>query len=633
MAIVNLTSLDFDQIKSSLRDYLRANSNFTDYDFEGSNFSTLIDVLAYNTYISSYNTNMVSNEVFLDSATLRENIVSRAKEIGYTPRSRTAARANITISVDTTSLSTNPVTLTLKQGAVATTNAYNGVSYTFSILEDITVPVINGVATFDQITVYEGSYTVQNYVLADDYTRLLLDNEGIDTSLIKVRVNNTSNTSQVQEQYNLSTNIFGVNDKSKVFFIQEVEDERYEVYFGDNIFGQRPASNSTIEISYLLCNGKDANGVFSFTFTGRFFDNNGRIVNSDISAITTNTAAFGGKDIESINSIKKYAPLIYSTQHRAVTPSDYEAIIPQIYPEAESVAAFGGETLTPPRYGKVYISIKPINGPFVSNTVKDNIKTELRKYSVGGIVPEIIDLKYLYVQYDSTVYYNANYSTAPDTLKTIINNNILNYSNSSDLNRYGARFKYSKFLKLIDDSDAAITSNITKISMRRELRVETNKFASYEICFGNSFHVSKETGYNIKSSAFNIAGSSFNVYISDLPVDKEHGNLFIFRLDGTQQPIIIKNNVGTINYLKGEILINPINITNTSKSVGFDKIIQFSAIPKSNDIIGLQDLYLQVDVNSSVVNMLTDTISSGYDISGVNYVSTSSYLNGDLVLK
>lgn len=632
MAIVNLTSLDFNEIKASIRDYLRANSNFTDYDFEGSNFSTIIDILAYNTYISSYNTNMVSNEVFLDSATLRENVVSRAKEIGYTPRSRTSARANISFSVNTTNLPTNPITLTLKKGVIANSNSFNGASYTFCILEDIVAPVVNNIATFNNVTIYEGSYIVQNFTVVNDNTKFVLDNEGIDTSLVQVLIRE-SDLTNVTQKYNLVKNLFNVKSDSKVFFIQEIEDERYQLLFGDNVFGKKLESNTLIEASYIISNGEDGNGISAFTFNGRIFDNNGRIVNSDISSITANTASFGGKAIESISSIKKFAPLNYSTQQRAVTASDYEAIIPQIYPEAESVSAFGGETLNPPKYGKVFISIKPINGPFVSNGVKDNIKTILRKYAVGGIVPEIIDLKYLYIEFESSVYYNSNFSTTPEALKTTILNNILSYANSSELNRYGARFKYSKFLKIIDESDSAITSNITKVSIKRGMKAEINKFAFYEICFGNAFHINKQTGYNIKSTAFKISGSSYDVYLSDLPTDNETGVMFIFRLDASQQPVVIRNNVGTINYKKGEILLNPINITSTKKTIGVDSIIDIKATPKSNDVIGLQDLYLQLNIDASTVNMVSDTISSGYDISGVNYVSTSSYFNGDLIIK
>lgn len=632
MAIVNLTSLDFNEIKASIRDYLRSNSNFTDYDFEGSNFSTIIDILAYNTYISSYNTNMVSNEVFLDSATLRENVVSRAKEIGYTPRSRTSARANISFSVNTTNLPTNPITLTLKKGVIANSNSFNGASYTFCILEDIVAPVVNNIATFNNVTIYEGSYIVQNFTVVNDNTKFVLDNEGIDTSLVQVLIRE-SDLTNVTQKYNLVKNLFNVKSDSKVFFIQEIEDERYQLLFGDNVFGKKLESNTLIEASYIISNGEDGNGISAFTFNGRIFDNNGRIVNSDISSITTNTASFGGKAIESISSIKKFAPLNYSTQQRAVTASDYEAIIPQIYPEAESVSAFGGETLNPPKYGKVFISIKPINGPFVSNGVKDNIKTILRKYAVGGIVPEIIDLKYLYIEFESSVYYNSNFSTTPEALKTTILNNILSYANSSELNRYGARFKYSKFLKIIDESDSAITSNITKVSIKRGMKAEINKFAFYEICFGNAFHINKQTGYNIKSTAFKISGSSYDVYLSDLPTDNETGVMFIFRLDASQQPVVIRNNVGTINYKKGEILLNPINITSTKKTIGVDSIIDIKATPKSNDVIGLQDLYLQLNIDASTVNMVSDTISSGYDISGVNYVSTSSYFNGDLIIK
>lgn len=632
MAIVNLTSLDFDQIRASIRSYLRANSNFSDYDFEGSNFTTIIDILAYNTYISSYNTNMVSNEVFLDSATLRENVVSRAKEIGYTPRSKTAARANISFSVNTQNLPISPITLTLKKGVVATSDSFNATSYTFSIIEDITVPVINNIATFNNIKIYEGSYIVQNFRSVDANTRFILDNQGIDTSLLNVLIRENNSTS-ISEKYNLAKNLFNVSSESKVFFIQEVEDERYEIFFGDGVFGKQLKSGSLIEASYVITNGEDANGISKFNFNGRILDNNGRVVNSDISVITTNTNSFGGKEIETISSIKKYAPLNYSTQQRAVTPSDYEVIIPQIYPEAESVMAFGGENLSPPKYGKVFISIKPLNGQFISNAIKDNIKTSLRKYSVGGIVPEIIDLKYLYIQFNSTVYYNANYSSSPENLKTNVLENIKKYAKSSEMNNYGARFKYSKFLKLIDDTDAAITSNITVVRMRRDIKAELNKFAYYEICFGNAFHINKQSGYNIKSSAFRVSGNNYDVYLTDIPNSAEKGSLILFRLSATQQPIVVRTNVGTIDYIKGEVIINPINITNTQKTIGFDNIIQISATPKSNDIIGLQDLYLQLNTDLSTVNMLTDSIASGYDISGINFVSTSSYFDEELILK
>jgi len=637
MALVNFTNLDFDQIKTSIKDYLRSNSNFTDYDFEGSNLSVLIDTLAYNTYISSYNANMVSNEVFIDSATLRENVVSLARNIGYVPRSRKASQGNISFFVDTTGFATNPLTLTLQKGLVCTSSSFGSESYTFSIPEDITVPVVNGIASFDNVVVYEGTYLTTNFTVDSNNPtppqRYILQNANIDTSTIRVTVRDTS-TSTNSRKFILANNIFNVTSTSKVFFIQEVEDQRYELIFGDGVIGEKLENLNYIEVQYNVTNGEIANGVNSFVFNGRILDNNGAIVTSGISLITTNIASEGGKEIESVSSIKSYATRVYASQNRAVTSLDYEALIPQIYPEAQSVSVFGGEELDPPQFGRVYIAIKPFYGPFVPNTVKDNLKRELRKYAVAGIIPEITDLKFLYIEVDSTVYYNSNLAPGADFVKSLVSNNINKYANSIELNKYGARFKYSKYQKVVDDSHSSITSNITKIQIRRDLKVLPNDFAQYEICYGNSFHVKNTEGYNIKSSGFRVNGIFETVYLTDIPDPTSQyrkGSLALFNLTSSSQPTILQKSIGTIDYEKGEILINPITILSTDKMIGSDSFIQISAIPKSNDVIGLQDLYLQLDINNSTINMLSDEISSGSDPSGSNYTSTSSYTNGALV--
>jgi hypothetical protein len=635
MALVNFTNLDFDQIKTSIRDYLRSNSNFTDYDFEGSNLSTLIDVLAYNTYISSYNANMISNEVFIDSATLRENVVSLARNIGYVPRSRTSSRANISFFVDTSSLSTqNILTLTLKKGTVCSTVNFGVDNYIFSVKSDITVPVVNGIAFFDNIEIYEGSLITSNFTVQSENPsppqRYILDNPNIDTSTISVTVRNTQSSTS-SRKFILSDNLFEVTSSSRVFFLQEIEDQRYELIFGDGVFGEKLQSQNYIEVSYIVTNGENGNGVSLFSFDGRIVDNNNNLITRGISLITTNVSSQNGKEIESIDSIKKYAPRIYSSYNRAVTAADYEAIIPKIYPETQSVSVFGGEDLVPPQYGKVFISIKPFYGQFLSNTIKDNLKNELRKYSVAGIVPEILDLKYLYIEVDSTAYYNTNLSPSADYLKDIIFDNIKNYANSTELNKYGARFKYSKFQNIVDNSHESITSNITKIQIRRDLSPRLNQIANYEICFGNKFHIKNTNGYNIKSSGFKIFGIPDILYLSDIPNSSQTtGEIFFFKLDSNTQPVVVRRSVGSINYEKGEILLNSTNIVSVQKNVQGEPIIQISASPKSNDIIGLQDLYLQLDINNTVLNMLSDEISSGSDPSGTTYTITSSYTNGNL---
>jgi hypothetical protein len=579
---------------------------------------------------------MISNEVFIDSATLRENVVSLARNIGYVPRSKTSSRANISFFVDTTDFTTRPITLTLKKGTVCTSSGiFGGQNYTFTIPEDITRPVINGTSTFDNVSIYEGTFLVNTFTVDSNNPnqKFILDNSDIDTQSISVLVRNTQ-SSTVTRKFSLSNSLLDVDSTSRVFFIQEIEDQRYELIFGDGVFGVQLDNQNFIEVSYVTTNGEDGNGVSSFNFNGRIVDNNNRVVNTGISLLTTNTESRGGQNLETIDSIKKYAPRIYSSQNRAVTATDYETIIPTIYPETESVSVFGGEDLSPPRFGKVFISIKPINGTFVSSQIKDNIKNSLRKYSVAGIVPEILDLKYLYVEFNSSVYYNTNSAPSADFLQSIILNNINKYSESSELNKYGARFKYSKFLKLIDDSNSAITSNITNIIIRRDLKPSLNQFADYEICYGNAFHINKMSGYNIKSSGFTVSSVNGTVYLSDTPnADGKTGTIFFFTATSSNNPTVVRRNVGRIDYERGEIILNPVNITSTLKNVGGEPIIEISASPQSNDVIGLQDLYLQLDPSSSVLNMVSDEISSGSDISGTSYTVTSSYSNGDLVRK
>jgi hypothetical protein len=577
---------------------------------------------------------MISNEVFIDGATLRENVVSLARNIGYVPRSRTASRANISFFVDTTDLSIKPLTLTLKKGTVSTTSSsFGSQSFSFAITEDITVPVVNGIALFDGIDIYEGTFLTTNFTVDSNNPnqKFILENANIDTSLISTKVRNTEE-STTSRKFILSNSLFDVTSDSRVFFIQEIEDQRYELIFGDGVFGQKLENTNYIEVSYIVTNGIYGNNISSFSFNGRLIDNNARVIASGISLVTTNTSSQSGKEIESIDSIKKYAPQIYSAQNRAVTSSDYEAIIPKIYPETESVSVFGGEDLVPPRYGKVFISIKPFNGPYVPEPIKINLQSKLRKYTVAGIVPEFLDLKYLYIEISSTVYYNTNSSISPDYVKSIVSSNINQYADSTELNKFGARFKYSKFLKIIDDSDVSITSNITKVLMRRDLRPALNKFADYEICYGNEFHIKNALGYNIKSSGFTISGISDTVYLSDIPnANGKFGSIFFFKLNSTTEPSIVRKNVGVIDYEKGEIKLNPVKIISSLKFVDGNATIQISAIPKSNDVIGLQDLYLQLDTSNSSITMLSDVISSGSDTSGTTYLVTSSYTNGELV--
>ncbi len=636
MPLVNFSNLDFDQVKTTLKDYLRANSKFTDYDFEGSNLSTILDLLAYNTYITSYNANMISNEVFIDSATLRENVVSLARNIGYLPRSRTAARATVSFFVNTTGINPNPSVLTLQPGPVAATSAaFGNQSFIFSILEPITRPVVDGIAQFNDIPIYEGTLLTQNYKYTSQNPnqRFVLPNVGVDTNLISIKAGTTNQ----KFKYSYQDSLFEIDNDSKIFFIQEVDDERYEIFFGDGIFGRKLQEGEEIDISYIVNHGDAANGVNQFTFSGRItYIQNGNTypVASGISLLTTGVSGSGGEQIEGVDSIKKFAPRIYASQNRALTANDYESLVPaKIYPETESISVFGGEELVPPQYGKVFISIKPRFGDFLPNLVKENIKLKLKKYAVAGIVPEILDLKYLYVEVDSKIYYNTNLTSSAEEVSTIVQNNSGKYAESTELNKYGARFKYSKFLNIIDQSQESITSNITTLQIRRDLRLVLNAFAEYSIGFGNEFYIKNMDGYNIKSSPFRIPGLNTDVYLSDIPdSNRETGTLFLFTVPSinSTSPSIIKRNVGYINYTKGIVTLNPINIISGKIKDG-QAILEISACPKSNDVIGLQDLYLQLDISNSTFEPIVDEISSGLDPAASNYIVTSSYQNGSLV--
>ena len=641
MSLLNFTSLDFDQIKDTLKQYLQSNSNFTDYDFEGSNLSTILDVLAYNTYITSYNANMISNEVFIDSATLRENVVALARNIGYVPRSKKASTATINFTVEP-GITPPPTTITLKKGPVAASNAFGGQSFVFGVTKDVTKPVIDGVASFLDLDIKEGTVVDQKFPYSTNNInqRFILSNAGIDLNTLEVYVR-PSATSSLLSSYTRQDSLFdavtgsSITKDSLIYYIQEIEDEQYELIFGDGIFGKELSDGNIVEVSYILTNGSEANGISNLSFAGKCTYTRNAVENtitSGISIVTANIPSTGGDEIESVDSVKKFAPQIYSTQNRALTSNDYEILIPnKIYPETESISVYGGEELVPPQYGKVFISIKPRTGDFVPNAIKENIKRDLRKYSVAGIVPEILDLKYLYLETDSKVYYNT--SLAPNALmvSSTILNNINKLAASAELNKYGARFKYSKFLKVIDQSHESITSNITTVEMRRDLRLAIDQFAEYAIDFGNEFHISSMDGFNIRSTAFRVLDIGRPVYLYDLPnTDRNTGSLGLFSLDapGSTTPLIERSNVGVVNYKTGRITLNPINIV-SGKTKDAQQIMEISVVPHSNDVIGLQDLYLQLDTSN--VEMVVDEIASGADPSGSTYTVTSSYTERKIV--
>ena len=648
MPFTQYTSLDFDDIKAQIKDFLRSNSNFTDFDFEGSNFSVLIDTLAYNTYINSFNANLVANEAFLDSATIRENVVSLARNIGYVPRSKRAATA--TIKIDDIDLGpttdATPRFLSLRAGLVCVGNTGN-TTFRFSIPENITSSAVKAIGTNsfaqfnDEITIYEGTYLTRTFSVDTSVDqRYIIDSPNIDASTLVVHVSDPNQVT-LGRKYSRVDNILKLNKNSEIYLAQEVQDEKYEILFGDGFFGKKLENNTTIRASYIVTDGPDGNGPSEFSFQGTFTKDDGTFYTpADTVTTTTITNASRGSEVEDVSSIKYFAPRLYSAQYRAVTSRDYEAIINQIYPQTESVAVIGGEELDPPQFGKVQISIKPKNGTFISDFDKSQIKSKLKNYAIAGINSEIVDLKILYVEIDSNVYYDPSKVGSPISLRTNVINSLQNYATNVEMNKFGGRFKYSKVNQLIDRIDDGITSNITKVIIRRDLKALLNQFAQYELCFGNKFHINP-AGYNIKSTGFTISGSSSTAYITDIPNKDAAGNL-----DGSMKGTISvvsrdeKNNVqvllkdaGLVDYKKGEVILNTINITST---VAQNNIIEIQAFPESNDVIGLKDLFVSLDVSNSAINMLKDVIASGEDVSGVVFTRdyyTSSYSNGVLERK
>ena len=639
MPFSNFTNLDFDQIKTSIKDYLRANSNFTDFDFDGSNFSVLIDTLAYNTYITAFNSNMIVNESFLDSATLRENVVSLASNIGYTPRSRTAANAQVTIDL---TVSDDTPSLTLEPGIVCTGDV-NNETYTFAITQPITTLTevdpsdpSQRIAKFENISVFQGTYLERTFTYDGSLDqRFILDNPSIDTSKIVVNIKDSESSGRGTE-YTLINDIITVDSTSKIFLIKEIQDEKYELKFGDGYFGKKLGTaagedGNVIDVRYITTDGAEGNGAQVFTFSGKVTKSSdvpANIVNSTVSTVLKSQ---NGADIEPIDSIKYFSPLTYSSQNRAVTSRDYEAIIKKIYPNTESVSVIGGEELDPPEFGTVAISIKPKNGNLVSDFSKNQIISKLKQYTIAGINQKIIDLKILFIEIDSNIYYNNSLISTANQLKTEVVKSLTEYSKSINLNKFGGRLKYSKLLRVIDETNQAITSNITKIRIRRNLQVTINKFAQYELCFGNRFYVDPN-GFNIKSTGFTILGQSGILYLSDIPnSDLRTGVLRIIKIlsDGSIQNVV--SSAGSIDYIKGEVNLSTVNILTTTKP---NNIIEVQAFPESNDVVGLKDLYVSLDISNSSINMVRDVISSGDEISGVQFTRdfySSSYPNGQII--
>ena len=625
MALNQFTNLNFEDIKTSIKDYLRQNSNFTDFDFEGSNLSVLINTLAYNTYITAYNTNMVANESFIDSATLRENVVSLARNIGYVPRSKRAAKARVEFSI--TGFSESTTSISIEAGVFANAGINNTI-YTYALPQKILIPV-NAEEAIGVVDIFQGQFLEKEWTvnLSQPNQRYVLPNDGIDTSTLRVYVKESA-SSTVQTEYKMSDSIVKVTGESNIFLIQETSDEKYELIFGDGIFGKKLESGNVIKATYIKTNGAEGNGASSFIFVGSIKDESGASVSGTRAYMRTLIASENGDDIESVQSIRNYAPRRFAAQNRAVTATDYEAILPSIYPNIESVSAYGGEDLNPPQFGRVFIAAKPRNGSFLAESTKKELLGSLKSYSVAGIVPSFIDLKFLYVELDSYIYYNTNFIGDSNSLKSSVMESVTQYARSGELNKFGGRFKYSKMTSVIDGVDESITSNITNVLIRRNLKAMIDVFTQYELCFDNQFYHELDA-YNIKSTGFSVSGVDGTVYIADRVVEGSNiGNLFLFKLTDDIDVEIVSTNFGTVDYEKGEILINTVNITSTLLP---ENIVEIQAVPLSNDVLGRKELYLQLSTEKSNFTMRQDLISSGANVSGTRFDVQSSYSNGNKV--
>jgi len=593
MPYTQLNNLDFTDIKTALKEYMRAQTDFTDYDFEGSAISQILDVLAYNTYYTAFNTNMVVNELFLDSATLRDNVVSLAKQLGYTPKSITSPKASVSMALTFTG--TAPAEVAIKAGSGFVTN-YDGSLYRYVLKENMRVSVANNVATFTDIPIYEGSQIVTNKVVNTNLKdqRFVIDNLGVDINTLSVRVYQAVNSS-IFKDYKQANNILDIGASDEVFFVSEIEDEKYEIFFGDGVLGKKLEDNNLVQMSYIVTNGSSTNGAKTFTFNGLMEDENGTTVTLpfSISSISTTSIASGGADIETIDKIKYNAPKFYNSQNRAVTGNDYKAIVRNLYPATSDVIVFGGEDQVPPAYGKVFLSVKPTEATTLSSFTKNELTQELKKYTVASIRPEFVDPSILYLELTSNIYYTGTKTQLlPAEIATKASTAIVEYLKTSKTEKFNGKFRYSKFIGVIDNSDISINSNDTTVMMRKDFIAQINASSYYEICYQNAFYVDCNNPV-VSSTGFTVF--EFPTYTSYL--EDRNGKIVLYRLDPVSgDKILLDDSVGTIDYVKGEIEMTNFTIL---KGTFSDNRIELRVKPANKDIEVKREMYLDVDVSKS----------------------------------
>jgi len=602
---ISVSELDFDQIKSNLKTFLQGQNEFSDYDFEGSGMSVLLDVLAYNTHYHSLYTNLAVNEMFLDSARKRSSVVSLAKMLGYVPRSSRAPVATVNITVSAPSGS--PTSLTLPANS-AFSSVVDTVTYTFYNTQATTiVPNASGAYIFQNVNLTQGTPLSYNYTVAAG-TRFVIPNADIDISTLSVRVQEDSGSS-AYTSYTFANNITEVGPTTRAFFLKEIDDELFEVYFGDGLVGYKPSVGNIVLFNYFVTDKTAANGARVFTFDGSG-------IGGGTVSVNTVIAAQGGQDIEDIDSIRFNAPRSYSAQNRAVTAEDYKVILPQLFSNIDSVNVWGGEDNNPPVYGKAFIAIKPLSGETLSNVTKELIKTTILKgKNVVSIIPEVVDAQYLYIVPNTTIYYNPQQTNrTEELLKSLVRDTIVNY-NQTDLNRFDGMFRFSKMSRLIDASEESILSNITTIVLKRSFTPTFNTRTSYVISIDNPIYTEGVPEGAVTSDSFTIDGSSENFFFEDDGV----GNIRLYYLVGAGTKRYTNTTLGAVNYVTGRITLNDINITSATNNE-----ITITIKPESNDVVSVRSQLALIAEDQITVNAVVDKVASGETSGGSNYIFTSS---------
>ena len=615
---LQVSDFDFDDIKANLKSFLQDQSEFQDYDFEGSGFAVLIDLLAYNTHYLGFNANMLANEMYLDSADIRKNIVSLAKMLGYTPTSPKSPTATVDILMN--NIPTTVATITMAKGTAFTTSV-DGETYQFVTNAVHTLTPTNGVYKFSNIPLYEGTLVTFKYTAdsTDVDQRFVIPSVSADTSTLKVSVQNSASDTTTST-YTLATGITSINATSKVYFLQEMEDGKFEVYFGDDVLGNKLDDGNIVILEYIVSNKDEANGASSFTLSGSIGGY------SDVT-LTTVSNAQGGAEAQTKESIRYNAPLQYSAQDRAVTTGDYETIVQSLYPNAQSVSAWGGEDDETPVYGVVKIAIKAASGSTLTNTTKTNLVTQLKKYNVASVRPEIVDPETTSILLTTNVKFDQNSANkTADTLKSDILTTLTNY-NTNTLTQFDGVFRYSKVTGLIDNTDSSILSNITTLKIRKDFTPTLAVSSKYNVYFRNSLY-NPHSGHNsaaggiLESSGFKVSGDSSTVFYLD---DDGAGNVRRYSFSGATR-VYSASNQGTIDYATGSITINSLSVLSVENIRGeASSKIELTVVPSSNDVVPVRDQILEIDTANSSITVTADTFVGGSSDAGVGYTTTSSY--------